>query len=129
MNRIDQKFQQLRKAQKKAFIAFVTAGDPDLKTTAELVLAFEQAGVDIVEIGVPFSDPMADGPTIQASSQRALAKGVSLSRTLKMVADIRRRSQIPLALMTYYNPVFHFGVAKFVKAAKQAGVDGLIVPD
>lgn len=129
MNRIDQKFKELRKAGKKAFIVFITAGDPRLKTTEKLVLSFENNGVDIVELGVPFSDPLADGPTIQASSYRALRKGVSLEKILKSVSRIRTRSQIPIALMTYYNPVFHFGEEQFFKKAKACGVDGIIVPD
>jgi len=129
MNRIDQKFRELKKNKKKAFIAFVTAGDPNLKTTEQLVPAFEKAGADIVELGVPFSDPMADGATIQASSQRALKKGVSLSKILKSVHTIRQKSEVPIALMTYYNPVFHYGEKRFISDAKKAGVDGVIIPD
>ena len=129
MNRINRKFAQLKEQGKKAFIAFITAGDPNLKATEELVLAFDKAGVDIVELGVPFSDPMADGPVIQASSQRALDKGVSLSKIFDCVGRIRRKSDIPIALMTYYNPVFHFGEEKAIKAAVKAGVDGFIIPD
>ena len=129
MNRIDQKFQELQKRKKKAFIAFITAGDPDLRTTEQLVPAFEGAGVDIVELGVPFSDPLADGPTIQAASQRALKKHVNLESILAVVKRIRQRSQIPIALMTYYNPVFHYGEERFARKAKACGVDGLIVPD
>ncbi len=129
MNRIDQKFQELQKRKKKAFIAFITAGDPSLKTTEQLVLAFEKAGVDIVELGVPFSDPLADGPTIQAASQRALKKHVNLESILAVVKRLRQRSQIPIALMTYYNPVFHYGEERFTRKAKACGVDGLIVPD
>ncbi len=129
MNRIDQKFKALRKLNKKAFIAFLTAGYPDLKTTEELVVAFEKVGVDIVEIGVPFSDPMADGKTIQAASQKALEHQVTLAKILQLVKRIRTRSQIPIALMSYYNPVFHFGNARFIAQAKAAGVDGVIVPD
>ncbi|MBI5150849.1 MAG: tryptophan synthase subunit alpha [Candidatus Omnitrophica bacterium] len=128
-NRIDLKFKELKNKKKKAFIAFVTAGDPDLKTTEQLVLAFEGAGVDIVELGVPFSDPLADGPTIQAASQRALKKHVNLGNILAAVKRIRQRSGIPIALMTYYNPVFHYGEERFAAQAKAAGVDGLIVPD
>ncbi len=129
MNRIDKKFKELSKRRKKAFIAFITAGDPSLTTTEKLVFAFENAGVDIVELGVPFSDPLADGPTIQLSSQRALAKGVNLAKILASVKRVRQKTQIPIALMTYYNPVFHFGEERFVKQAKAAGVDGIIVPD
>ncbi len=128
-NRIDQKFSELKKAGKSAFIAFMTVGDPDLKTTVELALAFEKAGVDIVELGVPFSDPLADGPTIQEASQRALKNGVTLDKVFEVVREIRKSSNLPIALMTYYNPVFHFGEAHFIKTANLAGVDGIIVPD
>ncbi|MCK5178257.1 MAG: tryptophan synthase subunit alpha, partial [Candidatus Omnitrophica bacterium] len=129
MNRIEKTFKELKRKKKKAFIPFITAGDPNLKTTEELVLSFEGAGADIVELGVPFSDPLADGPTIQASSQRALKKGVNLTKILKTVAQIRRKSQIPIALMTYYNPVFYYGEDKFIRDAKASGVDGIIIPD
>jgi tryptophan synthase alpha chain len=129
MNRISQKFSQLRKNKQKAFIAYITAGDPNLSTTEQLVYAFEEAGVDIIELGVPFSDPMADGPTIQAASERALKHRVSLTNILDMVARIRKRSQIPIALMTYYNPVFRFGDEKFTRTARESGVDGVIIPD
>ncbi len=128
-NRIALKFQILRTQGKKAFISFLTAGDPSLKVTEELVLAFEQAGVDIVELGVPFSDPLADGPTIQASSQRALQNGITLLKILKTVQNIRRSSQIPIVIMTYYNPVFHFGEEKFAVCARASGADGVIIPD
>jgi len=128
-NRIENKFKQLKSRKKKAFIAYVTAGDPNLKTTEELVLSFAKAGVDIVELGVPFSDPMADGPTIQAGSQRALKSGTNLPKIFQLVKRIRRKSEIPIAFMTYYNPVFHYGEAAFIRDAKKAGVDGLIFPD
>src|SRR3990167_1052423 len=129
MNRIEKKFEQLKELKKKAFIAFLTAGDPTLKVTEDFVLAFERCGADIVELGVPFSDPLADGPTIQAASQRALKKHVNLESILAVVKRIRRRSQIPIALMTYYNPVFHYDEERFARRAKACGVDGLIVPD
>ncbi|MBI3314890.1 MAG: tryptophan synthase subunit alpha [Candidatus Omnitrophica bacterium] len=129
MNRITRKFAQLKKQGKKAFIAFITAGDPNLKATGELALAFDKAGVDIVELGVPFSDPMADGPVIQASSKRALDQGTNLHKIFDCVRRIRQKSDIPIALMTYYNPVFHFGEEKAIKAAVKAGVDGFIIPD
>ena len=129
MNRIDQKFQSLREQNQKAFIAYITAGDPDLRTTEQLVHAFEKAGVDIIELGVPFSDPMADGPTIQAASQRALKNNVSLGDILALVKRIRNTSQVPIALMTYYNPVFHLGDDSFVRQAVDSGVDGVIIPD
>ena len=129
VNRIDQKFKDLRRKKAKAFIAFITAGDPNLKTTEQLVLAFERAGVDIIELGVPFSDPLADGPTIQASYQRALKKHVCLDDILKLVTRIRQKSHIPIALMSSYNPVFHYGEERFIAKAMAAGIDGIIIPD
>jgi len=128
-NRIDKTFQSLKRNKKKAFIAFITAGDPSLSLTEQLVIGFENTGVDIVELGVPFSDPLADGPTIQASSERAVSKGINLDKIFRTVQKIRKRSQIPIALMTYYNPVYHYGIKKFIKKSKISGVDGIIVPD
>lgn len=128
-NGIEKKFRQLRAKRKKAFIAFITAGDPSLAITKKLVLALEGCGVDIIELGVPFSDPMADGAVIQAASQRALKKGTNLNKILKLVSEIRRESSIPIALMSYYNPIFHFGIKQFVFRANKSGVDGVIIPD
>ena len=129
MNRIEQKFQDLKMANRKAFIAFITAGDPDLKTTEDLAVAFEGAGVDIIEIGIPFSDPLADGPTIQASFLRALNKGTNVKKIFETVKSIRLKTSIPIAFMTSYNPILRFGEEKFIKACVDTGVDGLIVPD
>jgi len=129
MNRIEEKFKFLKSQKRKAFIAFITAGDPDLKTTEDLVVAFESAGVDIIEIGIPFSDPLADGPTIQASFFRALNKGTTVRKIFETVQKIRLKTSIPIAFMTSYNPILRFGEEKFVKACAEAGVDGLIVPD
>ncbi|HNV24544.1 MAG TPA: tryptophan synthase subunit alpha [Candidatus Omnitrophota bacterium] len=129
MNRIDEKFKELKAKKKKAFIAFITAGYPDLKTTKELVLSFARVGVDIIELGVPFSDPLADGPTIQTASYKALQKGITLEKILKLVAEIREISQIPIVLMSYYNPIFYYGEKRFVECAKKCGVDGVIIPD
>ena len=129
MNRIDKKFKELKKKKRNAFIAYLTAGDPSLSVTKDLVLALEKAGVDIVELGIPFSDPMADGPTIQAASQRALSHHVTLDKIFGLVKEIRKYSQIPLAFMSYYNPVFHFNEKRFVQKAKAVGIDGLIIPD
>jgi len=129
MNRINSKFQFLKNQKRKAFIAFITAGDPDLKTTENLVVAFEQAGVDIIELGVPFSDPLADGPIIQASYYRALNRGTTVKKILESVKRLRLKTSIPIALMSSYNPILHFGEDKFVKACADAGVDGLIIPD
>lgn len=129
MNRINEKFKELKSENKKAFIAFITSGDPSLDKTAQLVKALEKAGVDILELGVPFSDPLADGPTIQLASQRALSKGVNLKKIFALVENIRRESQIPIALMTYYNLVLSYGIEKFAIDCQKNGVDGVIVPD
>jgi tryptophan synthase alpha chain len=129
MNRIDQTFQQLRENKDKALIPYIMAGDPYLERTEELVLAMEQAGADIIELGVPFSDPIADGPVIQQAGQRALKWRTSLKDVLKLVTDIRKKSDIPLVLMTYYNPILKFGIEPFFKEAETSGVDGLIIPD
>jgi len=129
MNRIEKKFKELKESKKKAFIAFITAGYPDLSTTKELIREFDKAGVDIVELGVPFSDPMADGPVIQESSFEALKKKTHLIDILKLVRRVRKTVDMPICLMTYYNPIFVFGEEKFVKQALACGVDGVIVPD
>lgn len=129
MNRIEKKFSELKKARKKAFIAFLTAGDPNLSVTEKLIPKMEAAGVDILELGVPFSDPMADGPVIQRSSERALAKGASLRKILKLVSKVRKKSQLPILLMGYYNPILTFGVDHYFKAAAAAGVDGTLIVD
>ena len=129
MNRISRAFKQLRGKKKKAFIAFLTAGYPDLATTEKLVLEFSRRGVDIIELGIPFSDPMADGPVIQESSQEALKHNIRLIDVLAMVKRIRRHADIPLLFMTYYNPIFCIGEDKFVREAAKAGLDGVIIPD
>lgn len=128
-NRITARFSQLRRTGEKGLITFITAGDPDLAATANLVLAMEQAGADLIELGVPFSDPMADGPIIQRASERALRGGTSLGRILGLVRQLRTQTEIPLVLMTYYNPVLQYGLAKFAAEAADVGVDGVIVPD
>ena len=129
MNRIDAKFKELRSRGRKAFIAYLTLGDPSLAVTTRLVLALEGAGVDIVELGIPFSDPLADGPTIQAASQRALRHGVSLADGIALVRSLRKKTAVPIAFMTYFNPVFRHGIERTVRQAAAAGVDGIIVPD
>lgn len=128
-NRIDKKFKKLKKEKKKAFIAYITAGDPNLEATKKLVLALERSGADIIELGVPFSDPIADGPTIQAASHRALAGGVTLKKIFSMMGGLRKVTQIPIAFMTYCNPVLRYGIEKFIKSCKHNGVDGVIIPD
>lgn len=129
MNRIDKKFKELKQKKQKAFIAFITSGYPNLNTTKKLVLEFDKSGVDVVELGVPFSDPMADGPVIQEASSAALKKNINLNDILRLVKDLRKATQIPICLMTYYNPIFCFGDEKFLKAASGCGVDGVIIPD
>ena len=129
MNRIDKKFMQLKKQNKKAFIAFISAGFPDLSTTLKLVIELEKKGVDIIELGVPFSDPLADGPTIQEASGYALSQGTNLVKILDLVKQLRKQVSLPICLMTYYNPVFCFREKKFVDQAIAAGVDGVIIPD
>lgn len=127
--RIKNTFTQLKENGEKALITFITAGDPDLDTTERLVLEMERKGADIVELGLPFSDPLADGPVIQKSSQRALEGGVRTPDMFQLVRRLRKNTDIPLVILTYYNPVFSFGLKAFVKEAASAGVDGLIIPD
>jgi tryptophan synthase alpha chain len=129
MNHIEQKFRDLRRKKKKAFIAFITAGYPNLDITRKLVLEFAKVGVDIIELGVPFSDPLADGPVIQESSQVALKRGINLNNIFDLVRRVRKETNIPLCLMTYYNPIFCFGEERFIQRASACGVDGIIVPD
>lgn len=129
MNRIDKKFKQLKKEGRKAFIAFVTAGYPDLRTTGQLVLEFEKRGADIVELGVPFSDPIADGPVIQAASYAALKKKTTLKKILVLVKRLREKTQLPLAAMSYFNPVLRYGLSRFIRDAVSSGLDALIIPD
>jgi tryptophan synthase alpha chain len=128
-NRIDQCFAALRHANEKAFIAYICAGDPSLSRTVDLALALEKSGVDILELGVPFSDPLADGVVNQLAAQRALAAGATVPGVLDCVRQIRRRSQIPIVLYTYLNPIFQFGFDRFHREADDAGVDGLLLLD
>jgi tryptophan synthase alpha chain len=129
MNRIDKKFMQLKKQGKKAFIAFITAGYPDLSTTVKLVIELEKKGVDIIELGVPFSEPLADGPVIQEASSYSLKKGINLDKILDLVKKLRKTVNLPICLMTYYNPVFCFSDQRFIDKAIVCGVDGVIIPD
>lgn len=124
MSRIQEAFQK-----KKAFIPFITCGDPDIETTEKLVYAMEEAGASIIELGIPFSDPTAEGPVIQAASVRALSGGVTADKVFEMVERIRSNTQIPLVFMTYANVVFSYGTERFVRRAAEAGMDGLILPD
>lgn len=130
MTRIDAKFADLNAAGKKAFVTYVMAGDPDYDTSLEVVKGLPAAGVDIIELGLPFTDPMADGPTIQLAGQRALDVGMTLERTLQLAADFRKEDNTtPIVLMGYYNPIYNRGVDTFLEDAKAAGIDGLIVVD
>lgn len=130
MTRIDATFARAAARGQKVFVAYVMAGDPDPVTSAEIMQGLPGAGVDIIELGMPFTDPMADGPTIQHAGQRALAAGQTLVKTLDMVRHFRRGDgETPIVLMGYYNPIFSRGVARFVAEAREAGIDGLIVVD
>jgi len=130
MTRIDATFARLRAANRKAFVAYIMAGDPDYETSLTLMQGLPAAGVDIIELGMPFTDPMADGPTIQLAGQRALQAGQTLQRTLDMVATFRATDPTtPIVMMGYFNPIFSRGVTRFLADAKAAGVDGLIVVD
>ncbi len=127
--RLKHKFDQLREKDEKALIAFITAGDPDLETTEKLVLEMERKGADIIELGLPFSDPLADGPVIQRASQRALEGGTRTPQVFELISRLRKKTEIPLVILTYYNLVFSYGQETFLKGSALAGVDGLIIPD
>jgi len=129
MNRITKKFRELSEIRRSALIGYMTAGFPSLDFTGKLVMTMESSGVDIIELGVPFSDPVADGPVIQRASEYALRRGITLSGVINFVKGIRKITEIPVLLMGYYNPILSYGVEDFVKDASCAGVDGLIVPD
>ncbi len=130
VTRIDARFAALKKEKRPALVTFITAGDPDPETSAQVLAELVKAGADIIELGMPFSDPMADGPAIQASSQRALKAGQTMIKTLQQVRDFRvNDATTPIVLMGYYNPIYVYGNERFIKDAKAAGVDGLIVVD
>ena len=128
--RIARRFAALKAENRAGLVTFTTAGDPDLATSAEILHGIAKAGADLIEIGVPFSDPMADGPAIQASSLRAIKAGMTLRKVLAMVTEFRKTDdETPIVLMGYYNPIYIYGVDAFLVDAKKAGVDGLIVVD
>src|SRR5271156_3617959 len=128
-NRIDRKFRELKARGQKAFVAYITAGDPSPEATPQLVWALERAGADIVELGVPFSDPLADGVVNQLSAQRALEAGTTTDRVMEILRAVRAQSQIPIVLYTYFNLVYAYGIERFCQGAYQAGADGVLVLD
>jgi tryptophan synthase alpha chain len=127
--RISKRFAELRAAGELGIVAYITAGDPSLDATHKFVLATAEAGADVIELGVPFSDPLADGPTIQRASERALKSGTTLAGVLDLVRRIRKTSEVPLVLFSYYNPILQMGLEKFAASAAQAGADGVLVTD
>lgn len=129
MSRIGEKFARLTEAGLKALVPYLTAGDPDLETTGQLILEMERAGADIIELGVPFSDPIADGPVIQRAADRALRQGTTLAGCLGLIRELRRASDIPLVLFSYLNPLLQFGMERLASALSDAGVDGVLVTD
>ena len=129
MNRIEAAFSNLKREGKPGFIPFITAGDPDLNTTAELLLELTNSGATLIELGVPFSDPMADGPVIQRASERALQHGFGLEEIFASVAKVRAKIETPLVLFSYFNPLLQYGIGKLARAARDAGIDGILVTD
>jgi len=129
MSMIEERFRKLKARGKKAFIPYIMVGYPSLEDTKNVLILFEECGADVVELGVPFTDPLADGPIIQRASEMALLQGITLRKVIAFVRVLRQSIRVPLVLMTYYNPVFKYGEEAFVKDAKDAGVDGLIIPD
>jgi len=129
MSRIGDRFAKLRAEGRKAFVAFITAGDPSLEATVEAAVALGREGVDVLELGVPFSDPLADGPVIQRASERALRRGTTLGHVLDAVRAIRRRSDIPLLLFSYFNPILRHGLERLAAEGREAGLDGVLVTD
>ena len=127
--RISRRFAELRASGELGIVAYITAGDPSLEATVKFVLALAEAGADVIELGVPFSDPLADGPTIQRASERALKSGTTLAGVIDLVRHIRESSQIPLVLFSYYNPILQMGLVKFARAAAEAGADGVLATD
>lgn len=129
MNRIEKRLEELKKENKKAFITYMTAGLPSIEESKEIIKEQAKAGIDIIELGVPFSDPVADGPVIQAASYKAIQKGVNLKKVFQLVEDLRKECEVPLVFMLYYNTVLYYGVQEFVDTCAKVGVDGVIIPD
>ncbi|ADL13368.1 tryptophan synthase subunit alpha [Acetohalobium arabaticum] len=129
MNRIEEKFKQLKKQEETALMPYITAGDPTLGFTKKLIKEFEASGVDMIELGVPYSDPLADGPTIQQAAQRALSAGADLEQIFGLIEEVRTEVEIPIILMGYYNSFYKYSLQEVVSKAEEVGVDGLIIPD
>lgn len=129
MNRIDERFNQLKKENKKALITFLTVGDPDIETSERAIFAMQEEGVDLIELGVPFSDPSADGPTIQRADERALAAGTDIFKVFELLEKIREKIKIPMVFLLYYNVIVQYGAEEFFKRCADTGIDGLIIPD
>jgi tryptophan synthase alpha chain len=129
MTRIAQIFDELKSSGHKGFIPFISAGDPDLETSEEIILKLADLGADVIELGVPFSDPMADGPTIQRSSMRALANGTNLKQVIELARNVRARSDVAIVLFSYLNPILNYGVERLSSAAAAAGIDGILITD
>ena len=127
--RISRRFDSLRESGELGIVAYITAGDPTLAATQKFVLALAEAGTDVIELGIPFSDPLADGPTIQRASERALKAHISLAQVIDLVREIRKSSEVPIVLFSYYNPVLQMGLEKFASAAANAGADGVLITD
>jgi len=129
MSRIAETFAQLKRENRRGFIPFITAGDPDLETTGKLIIELAHAGATVIELGVPFTDPMADGPVIQRASERALRQGFGLAEVLHIVSEVRTQTGVPIILFSYFNPLLQFGIEKLAREAKNAGLDGILVTD
>jgi tryptophan synthase alpha chain len=129
MSRIEKTFADLKREGRRGFIPFITAGDPDLKTTRELIVELARVGATLIELGVPFSDPMADGPVIQRASERALRQGFGLTEILQTIAEVRKQTRVPIVLFSYFNPLLQFGIEKLAREAEHADVDGILVTD
>lgn len=129
MSRIDERFATLRRAGRKGLVTYVTAGDPDLARSAEIIMRLDRAGADVLEIGVPFSDPLADGPVIQRATERSLAAGANLANVLEMIASVRKSVSAPVVIFSYANPILRIGLDRFVAAARASGVDGVLTLD
>lgn len=129
MSRIPATFETLRREGRKGFIPFITAGDPDLKTSHDLIVELARVGATVIELGVPFSDPMADGPVIQRASERALRHGFGLTEIFDVIRSVRKQTQVPIVLFSYFNPLLQFGIERLVREAEHAGVDGVLVTD